>query len=128
MTNRDVQRDFGRRVSELRKRKRLTQEQLAEAIGKSSETISNIERGTSAPRFKTAARIADALSVDLTDLFVAAPVSTDDALRRQAMDRLNEICRGQEAQFVMGLVDIAEKGVELKAPQVEGADQQVTES
>ena len=41
----EVRRAFGKRVQTLRKRQGLTQEELAQQIGKTADTISNIERG-----------------------------------------------------------------------------------
>ena len=38
---------FGKRVSELRKARKLTQEQLAEIVGLDSKQIGNIETGYS---------------------------------------------------------------------------------
>lgn len=83
----DVQVEFGRRVQEFRKRKGLTQEQLAEEIGKSVDTISNIERGFSSTRIQTAAAIATALGIELRDLFTTG-ARTDQERRREDLSRV----------------------------------------
>lgn len=60
---------FGSNVRHHRRALGLTLEQLSEAVGVSRETIGKIERGTSAPLFETAERIAAALEVSPPSLF-----------------------------------------------------------
>ena len=60
---------FGRRLRQLRRQKDLTQEQLAEALGVSTEFVSNMERGINAPSFETLEKIANALDVTVSVLF-----------------------------------------------------------
>jgi len=69
MKQSDILKEFGLRVQFLRKEKGLTQAELAEKIERTEDTISNIERGISSTRIETAARIAEALKVQLSDLF-----------------------------------------------------------
>jgi transcriptional regulator with XRE-family HTH domain len=64
-----LKRTFGRRVQALRERGGLTQEILADRIGRSVDTVSNIERGANSTRVETAARIAETLGVELRELF-----------------------------------------------------------
>lgn len=45
---------FGKRLAQLRRRSEITQEQLADAIGVTVESISNMERGIFGPRFDPA--------------------------------------------------------------------------
>ena len=45
----DINKKIGKRISELRKEAGLSQAQLAEGIGLSSEYISRLERGINAP-------------------------------------------------------------------------------
>ncbi|HEX7048475.1 MAG TPA: helix-turn-helix transcriptional regulator [Gammaproteobacteria bacterium] len=61
---------FGRRIRFLRLRAGLTQEKLAEAARLSPVSISNIERGLYAPAFYRLANLADALDVELHELFL----------------------------------------------------------
>jgi transcriptional regulator with XRE-family HTH domain len=65
----ELKRAFGQRVQSLREQAGLTQERLADQIGRSVDTISNIERGANSTRVETAARIAEALGVALPELF-----------------------------------------------------------
>ncbi len=50
--------------------RRLTQEQLAEKLGRSVETVSNLERGISMPGDATLDRLAHALDVSIDDLLI----------------------------------------------------------
>lgn len=60
---------FGKRLRKIRREKDITQEQLAETIGVTGEFISNLERGKSAPSFETVEKLAEALGVDVEELF-----------------------------------------------------------
>lgn len=69
MESGELKQRFGRRVQGLREAKGLTQEQLADRIGRSVDTVSNIERGVNATRIEVAYQIAVELDVDLPRLF-----------------------------------------------------------
>lgn len=64
-----IEKELGKRVAEMRKAKGLSQEELAERSGYSSEFISLVERGVNAPAVAGLERIARALDVDIKDLF-----------------------------------------------------------
>ena len=59
----------GKRVHELRRLRRLTQEQLGERSGLSYKFIGEIERGKGNPTIVTLASLAHALGVDVPELF-----------------------------------------------------------
>ncbi|MDB5409003.1 MAG: putative transcriptional regulator [Rhodospirillales bacterium] len=63
-------RQIGLRVRAYRIEQKLTQEQLAERIDRSVETISNLERGVSVPSEATLNRLAKILGVSVEDLMV----------------------------------------------------------
>jgi len=64
-----VQKKLGRRIATLRRARRFTQEQLAEAVGCSVEFISLVERGVNAPSVAGLEKFAAALKVEIKDLF-----------------------------------------------------------
>ena len=64
-----LQRKLGQRIAALRKEKKLTQEQLAEAVGYSVEFISLVERGVNAPSIAGLESFAKALKIEVRDLF-----------------------------------------------------------
>ena len=64
-----LQRKLGQRIATLRKGRRLTQEQLAEAVGCSVEFISLVERGVNAPSVAGLEKFAKILKVQVRELF-----------------------------------------------------------
>lgn len=64
----DLRGRLGARLRQLRKARRLTQEQLAERAGLSYKFIGEVERGRANPSLTTLGRLSDALDVSLVDL------------------------------------------------------------
>lgn len=64
-----LQRKLGQRIAALRKARKLTQEQLAEALGCSVEFISLVERGVNAPSVAGLEKFAKVLKVEVKELF-----------------------------------------------------------
>lgn len=60
---------LGQRIASLRRGRKLTQEQLAEAVGCSVEFVSLVERGVNAPSVAGLETFASALRVEVKDLF-----------------------------------------------------------
>lgn len=60
---------LGLKIKELRKQKRLTQEQLAEMLNLDTGYISKLEVGRNFPTIGTLEKIASALDVELYELF-----------------------------------------------------------
>jgi transcriptional regulator with XRE-family HTH domain len=65
-----VIRDFAIRVRELRTERELSQEKLAEEAGIHRTYLGGIELGLRNPSLRNVGRIAQALSVSVSDLFV----------------------------------------------------------
>ena len=81
----------------LRKKRNLTQEALAEAVGVTRQTIAKWEAEESVPDLAAAGRLANALDVVLDDL-VNAPV---EELDEQS---------GLKGKHMFGLVTVGDKG------------------
>lgn len=64
-----LQRKLGQRIASLRKVRKLTQEQLAEAIGCSVEFISLVERGVNAPSVAGLEKFAKIFKTEVKELF-----------------------------------------------------------
>lgn len=64
-----LQRQLGQRIAVLRRARKLTQENLAEAIGCSVEFISLVERGVNAPTVAGLEKFAKVLEVEVHELF-----------------------------------------------------------
>jgi transcriptional regulator with XRE-family HTH domain len=65
----DIQKQFGKRVRELRLARGLSQEELAFRAGVHRTYLGGIERGERNPSLKNIAAIAEALKVTLPELF-----------------------------------------------------------
>ena len=61
---------FGRRVKAYRRRRGLTQDELARIAGIDNKYVGSIERGEKAPSFEVAERLARALKVEYHQLFL----------------------------------------------------------
>jgi transcriptional regulator with XRE-family HTH domain len=66
----ELQMKFGQHLKHLRHQRRLTQEDMADMTGLSVDLISNIERGINAPSFKTLEKLAEALAIPVSALFI----------------------------------------------------------
>jgi transcriptional regulator with XRE-family HTH domain len=64
-----LQKKLGKRIASLRKARKLTQEQMAEALGCSVEFISLVERGVNAPSVAGLEKFAKVLKVEVRELF-----------------------------------------------------------
>ena len=102
----ELKRRFGKQVQGLREAKGLTQEQLADRIGRSVDTVGNIERGVNATRIEVAYQIAVELGVTLPDLFAfpgtAAPLQPAASAVRQLLGD----CDQATAEQLLALVRI----------------------
>ena len=65
----DFDRALGQRIREARERAGVKQEQLAQAVGLSRTSITNIERGRQGVQAFLLARIAESLGCQAADLF-----------------------------------------------------------
>lgn len=65
-------RGLGEAIQLRRKRAGMTQEQLAEAAGTSTEWVSQVERGIGMPSIELLLRLTDALQADLIGVLHAA--------------------------------------------------------
>lgn len=61
-------RDIGKNIRALRMRKKLSQDQLAQILHVTRQTISNYETGRSQPDVEMLTALAEALSVDVKEL------------------------------------------------------------
>ena len=69
---------LGQRIKELRERVRLSQADLAKLALKSTETISNFERGKTVPSVRTLGDLARHMDCELADFFKAGEMKRPD--------------------------------------------------
>jgi len=65
----DLKQAIGTKIHAARKRAAMSQEVLADHVGRTPESISNIERGKQLPNVDTLAQLARILNVPLTEFF-----------------------------------------------------------
>ena len=65
----NVNKDFGKRVAELRKKAGYSQEQFAFKCGVDRTYVGVIERGEKSPTLNTIDKIANALRISKSELF-----------------------------------------------------------
>jgi transcriptional regulator with XRE-family HTH domain len=109
MSNKKLDRAFGLKIQTLRRQRGLSQEQLAEKIGRSTDTISNIERGSSSTRIESAAAIAKVLGVTLSELFDFAPDSADkNRARRRLIEDFVRLLQPHDETAIRAMIRMAE--------------------
>ena len=79
----NIKKRLGRRIQELRKSHKLTQEQLAEKIEIGTSNISYIETGKFYPTPDTLSKIAKALDVEIYELYMFEQLKPIDELRTE---------------------------------------------
>jgi transcriptional regulator with XRE-family HTH domain len=115
MVKADLKASFGNKVRALREAQRFTQDELADRIGRSVDTVSNIERGIYATRIEVAGRIAQALKVDLAELFDFRDNVKPSADRehRRIVRNLTSLLNDLDTKNLLALRDVIEASVKL---------------
>lgn len=60
--------DFGKRLTEIREKMKLTQSQFAELVQLSEDSIGKLERGVSQPKLNTLEKMAEGLKMSIAEL------------------------------------------------------------
>ncbi|UZE49814.1 helix-turn-helix domain-containing protein [Rhodopseudomonas sp. P2A-2r] len=115
MAKPDLKLKFGMRIRGLREAQGMTQDELAEKIGRSVDTVSNIERGVYGTRIDVAGRIATILKVSVADLFSfeddVQPFATRE--HRRLVQGLTAILNGLDMKSLLTIKDVIEASVKL---------------
>ena len=100
---------IGIRVRAARLRRGLTQEGVAEQIGKAAETVSNIERGQTLTGLETLERLSRCLEVPVGDFFEGYEADRDVHKGRVELEqRLSELTRSLSDDDLKVAVDLVE--------------------
>jgi transcriptional regulator with XRE-family HTH domain len=95
----DTKRLIGVRIKELRKHKELSQEKLADRMNISPKYLSNIERGKENPTLDTFMKIADALHIELSEIFNYSPEASSRELKQMITDLIKNSDKKQLKLF-----------------------------
>ena len=111
----EFNRQIGIKIQGLRKKRGLSQEALAEAIERSTDTVSNIERGFSSTRIETMYRIANVLGVTMAELFDVGPPRPIDRERRKLAEQLLELIGAEDRETIDAIIAQAEILLRVKS-------------
>jgi len=95
---------IGKKIAQLRKEIGLSQNQLAEKSGLSTEYISRLERGINAPSVQSMNVLADVLRVDIRDFFTFS--ESDWEIEIEALVVLLKNKQGKSIRKVFKLAEI----------------------
>ncbi len=95
---------LGKRVRELRKKRGLTQERLAEKANVDVKFLGNIERGKENPTVGTLEKIAGALSVRLHQILNYEHQLQGQRLLRRRITQILDKCDEKELRTILKLV------------------------
>lgn len=87
----DNKKKLGLKIKELRKRKGLTQEELAELIQMEQNSISVMESGRNFPTLVTLEKIAKVLDVNLSDFFDYDYIEDIDDIKASTEDIISKM-------------------------------------
>lgn len=87
----DIKKELGEKIKRLRKRRGLTQEQLAELIDISPRNYSNIELGITYPKSETLEKIIQALNTTTQELFANDHIKTNKEFIEKINSYVNSI-------------------------------------
>ncbi|NBB65870.1 helix-turn-helix domain-containing protein [Pseudomonas sp. ODNR1LW] len=106
-----LEKRFGKLVAAHRRRSSLTQAQLAERAGVSVDMIAKLEIGAASPSFRTVDAVANALEVDVAELFTTQLPSGkfQRPILRMITDRLAVLTDAQ-LEWVSEILEAALKG------------------
>lgn len=94
---------LGARIKELRKRAGLSQDQLAEKVGIEAKYLSRIEVGKRYPSLETLEKIADALQVEMKELFDFQHFQ-GEAVTPRGIENLVEGARPDELRLIYRVI------------------------
>ncbi|MBR1424458.1 helix-turn-helix transcriptional regulator [bacterium] len=86
---------LGQRIKDLRKRNKLTQAALADLIGMETTNLCKLENGGQLPKEENIEKIANALEVDVKDLFDFGYLKSSHFLRQELFKIINSASRNE---------------------------------
>ena len=105
MGDNEFLKEMGQRIMVRRKALRMTQEELAEELGVSTQMISNLELGKKAIRPENLAKVCDALGLSAD--FVLTGINTKTAVDTIS-EKLTQLTT-EELQMVSDIIDYMNK-------------------
>lgn len=95
---------LGRRLKDFRKRRKLTQEKLAELASVDVSYLGNIERGRENPTVETLEKLGSALGVQSYQILISEHELTGERPLRRRINQILEKCDQPELQLILKLI------------------------
>ncbi len=86
----DIKTKLGKRIQEIRKKKGISQEKLAELVGIEPNNISRIEKGKNYPTPENIAKIARALDKEVYELYLFNHFKPYEEIRLELINALQD--------------------------------------
>jgi len=102
----DAKKQLGARIKELRKIKKLTQEQLAEMVDVDPKHLSRIEVGGSYPSIDTLVKLAAALKYEVMDFFDFEHRVKDKKELMESIGRLLKEAHQEQLRVILKVVRV----------------------
>jgi len=100
----NIRKILGLRIKELRLAKKMKQAELAEIIGIEPRSVSKIESGFHFPKDEHLFKIANALNVEVKDLFTNAHLSS----REDLINKINDFLKSADDETIKKIYRIIE--------------------
>lgn len=84
-----LKKELGKNIQKLRKSQRMTQEKFADFVGIDPKNVSKIENGLNYPAAETLVAIANALNVEIYELFVFNDIPYEQ-MRHEIIEAIND--------------------------------------
>jgi len=88
--------DLGKRIQQLRRERRFTQEELAKRAGISTAFLGHIERGSRVASLETLVQLCNALKTDANTLLAASLTCLPDRSLTEMLKRALDLAMRQE--------------------------------
>ncbi len=97
--------EMGKRIAHIRKERNLTQDQLAELVGLTTQTVSSAERGTKALRPENIVKLCQALRVTPNDLLLGTSREALEGASSSGLSKLSPQKRRRLDELVRLLIE-----------------------
>lgn len=104
MDKRIVKKAIGKRIKQYREKSGLTQEELAEKVGLSTNYLSAVERGISFPRIEKLISIINAIDATADQIFIDV-LKKSYKTRSSILTEKIELLSLEEQQHIFAVVD-----------------------
>lgn len=80
---------IGQKIKQIRKKRKISQEKLAEMVSMNHRSIVRIENAQTMPTLETLRKIANVLNVDIVDFFKTETLESKEEIIEKIIDYLN---------------------------------------